>query len=301
MSLIGSKKNPSFSTQIKREFIEPKNKEISLVRQCELLGINRTSIYYQPRAERVEDVEFMRLLDAQYTETPFYGYRRMTVYLQNLGHQVNHKRVLKLMRKLGLEAIYPKPNLSKPNKEHLKFPYLLRGMKIEYSDKGWATDITYIRLKGGFIYLLAIMDWHSRFVIDFEVSNSLESTVFVETLKRALEKSKPEIFNSDQGSQFTAIEWLKVLTEKEVQISMDGRGRCFDNIFVERLWRTVKQEEVYLKEYLDVWEAEESLRKYFDFYNYRRPHQSLGYKTPFEIYQKGLKNKANNGAQAVNF
>lgn len=243
----------------------------------------------------------MRLIDQQYTETPFYGYRKMTVYLQNLGYQVNHKRVSRLMRKLGLEAIYPKPNLSKPNKEHLKFPYLLRGMKIEHSNRVWATDITYIRLKNGFIYLLAIMDWHSRFVIDFEVSNSLESMVFVETLKRALEKDKPEIFNSDQGSQFTAIEWLKVLSEKEVQISMDGRGRCFDNIFVERLWRTVKQEEVYLKEYLDVWEAEESLRKYFYFYNYQRPHQSLGYKTPFEIYQKGLKIKENKGAKAANF
>jgi putative transposase len=156
-------------------------------------------------------------------------------------------------------------------------------------------------LKGGFIYLLAIMDWHSRFVIDFEVSNSLESTVFVETLKRALEKDKPEIFNSDQGSQFTAIEWLKVLSEKEVQISMDGRGRCFDNIFVERLWRTVKYEEVYLKEYEDVWEAEESLRKYFYFYNHERPHQSLGYKTPFEIYQKGLKIKENKGAKVAKF
>lgn len=200
---------------------------------------------------------------------------------------------MRLMRKLGLEAIYPKPNLSKPHKEHLKFPYLLRGMKIEHSNQVWATDITYIRLKGGFIYLLAIMDWHSRFVIDFEVSNSLESTVFVETLKRALEKGEPEIFNSDQGSQFTAIEWLKVLTEKGVQISMDGRGRCFDNIFVERLWRSVKQEEVYLKEYEDVWQAEESLRKYVYFYNHQRPHQSLGYQTPFKVYQAGLKTKEN--------
>ena len=272
-----------------------------MVRQCELLGINRSAIYYQARAESIENIELMRLLEAQYTETPFYGYRRMTVYLRNLGYRVNHKRVLKLMKKLGLEAIYPKPNLSKPAKEHLKFPYLLRGVEIEHSNQVWATDITYIRLKGGFIYLLAIIDWHSRFVLDFEVSNSLESTVFVETLKRALEKGVPKIFNSDQGSQFTAIEWLKVLTEKEVQISMDGRGRCFDNIFVERLWRTVKQEEVYLKEYGDVWEAEESLRKYFNFYNYRRPHQSLDYKTPFEIYQKGLKIKENKGAKAVNF
>jgi putative transposase len=171
----------------------------------------------------------------------------------------------------------------------------------KHSNQVWATDITYIRLKDGFIYLLAIMDWHSRFVIDFEVSTSLESTVFVETLKRALEKGKPEIFNSAQGSQFTAIEWLKVLSEKEVQISMDGRGRCFDNIFVERLWRSVKQEEVCVQEYLDVWEAEESLRKYFYFYNYQRPHQSLGYQTPFESYQKGLKIKENKGAQATNF
>ena len=281
--------------------MEPDNLEISVVRQCQLLGINRSTIYYRGRAQSVEDVELMRLLDVQYTETPFYGYRRMTVYLQNSGFSVNHKRVLKLMRKLGLEAIYPKPNLSKPHKEHLKFPYLLRGVKIERSNQVWATDITYIRLKGGFIYLLAIIDWHSRFVIEFEVSNSLEVAVFVETLERALEKGQPEIFNSDQGSQFTAIEWLKVLTEKGIQISMDGRGRCFDNIFVERLWRTVKQEEVYLKEYLDVWEAEENLSKYFEFYNYRRPHQSLGYKTPFEIYQKGLKIKENKGAKAANF
>jgi len=281
--------------------VESDNLEISVVRQCHLLGINRSTIYYRGRAESVEDVELMRLLDAQYTETPFYGYRRMTVYLQNLGFSVNHKRVSRLMRKLGLEAIYPKPNLSKPHKEHLKFPYLFRGMNIEHSNQVWATDITYIRLKGGFIYLLAIMDWHSRFVIEFEVSNSLESTVFVETLKRALEKGQPEIFNSDHGSQFTAIEWVKVLAEKGIQISMDGRGRCFDNIFVERLWRTVKQEEVYLKEYLDVWEAEENLSKYFEFYNHRRPHQSLGCKTPFEIYQKGLKVKENKGAKAANF
>ena len=286
---------------MKGTFIEPENEQISIKRQCELLGINRTSIYYRERLESVEDLELMRLIDTQYTETPFYGDRRMTVYWQNLGYQVNHKRVSKLMRKLGLEAIYPKPNLSKPAKEHLKFPYLLRGIKIENSNEVWATDITYISLKSGFIYLLAIMDWHSRFVIDFVVSNSLESTVFIETLQRSLAQGRPKIFNSDQGSQFTAIEWLKVLEEKQVQISMDGRGRCFDNIFVERLWRSVKQEEVYLKEYADVWEAEESLIKYFYFYNYERPHQSLNYQTPFEIYQKGLKIKANKGAKNSHF
>lgn len=264
-----------------------------------MLGLNRTSLYYQKQAEKEEDAFLMKLIDAQYTETPFYGYRRMTIYLQQSGYKVNHKRVLRLMKKLGLEAIYPKPDLSKAGKEHLRFPYLLRGIEINCSNQVWATDITYIRLGGGFVYLLVIMDWHSRFVIEWEVSNSLESAVFVETLKRALEKGKPEIFNSDQGSQFTALEWLKVLQTKNVQISMDGRGRCFDNIFVERLWRSVKYEEVYLKEYRDVWEAEESLRKYFDFYNYRRPHQSLKYKTPFEVYQTDLKIQENKGAKTA--
>lgn len=281
--------------------VEPDNEKISVLRQCELLGLNRTSLYYRERPESVEDGELMRLLDEQYTSTPFYGYRRMAVYLQNLGFRINHKRVRRLMRKLGLEAIYPKPNLSKPGKDHLTYPYLLRGVAVEYSDQVWATDITYIRLGSGFVYLLVIMDWHSRFVIEMEVSNSLDSSVFVETLKRALKKSKPKIFNSDQGSQFTAIEWLKILQENKIAISMDGRGRCFDNIFVERLWRSVKQEEVYLKEYADVWEAEESLQRYFEFYNYQRPHQSLKYQTPFEAYQKGRKIEQNKGAKTAIF
>lgn len=286
---------------MRRELVEPNNEKISVARQCQLLGLNRTGLYYRARPESVEDGELMRLIDEQYTSTPYYGYRRMAVYLQNLGFQVNHKRVRRLMRKLGLEAIYPKPNLSKPGKDHLTYPYLLKGVAVEYSDQVWATDITYIRLGSGFVYLLVIMDWYSRFVIEMEVSNSLESSVFVETLKRALKKSKPEIFNSDQGSQFTAIEWLKILQEKKIQISMDGRGRCFDNIFVERLWRSVKQEEVYLKEYADVWEAEESLRQYFEFYNYQRPHQSLKYQTPFEAYQKGRKTEENKGEKTAIF
>jgi putative transposase len=284
---------------VRRELVEPDNKKISISRQCQLLDLNRTGLYYRQRRENKEDGELMRLIDKQYTITPFYGYRRMTVYLQNSGFRVNHKRVRRLMRKLGLEAIYPKPNLSKPGKDHLTYPYLLKGVLIGYSDQVWATDITYIRLSSGFIYLLVIMDWHSRFVIELEVSNSLESSVFVETLKRSLEKGKPEIFNSDQGSQFTAVEWLKVLQENKIVISMDGRGRCFDNIFVERLWRTVKYEEVYLKEYRDVWEAEESLRQYFEFYNYQRPHQSLKYQTPFEVYQKGRKTEQIKGEKAA--
>ncbi len=279
--------------------VEPGNEKISVLRQCQLLGLNRTGLYYRSRTESVEDGELMRLIDKQYTLTPFYGYRRMTHHLQSLGFRVNHKRVQRLMRTLGLEAIYPKPNLSKPGKDHLTYPYLLKGVAVEYSDEVWATDITYIRLGGGFVCLLVIMDWHSRFVIEIEVSNSLESSPFVEALKRSLLKGRPEIFNSDQGSQFTSVEWLKVLQAHNVQISMDGRGRCFDNIFVERLWRSVKQEEVYLKEYADVWEAEESLRRYFEFYNYHRPHQSLGYRTPFEAYQKGRKTEENKGAKAA--
>ena len=203
------------------------------------------------------------------------------------------------MRKLGLEAIYPKPNLSKPGKDHSTYPYLLEGVEIEYSDRLRACDITYIRLGGRFVYLLVILDWHSRFVIEMEVSNSLESSPFVEALKRVLTKGCPEIFNTDQGSQFTSVEWLKVLHENKIRISMDGRGRCFDNIFVERLWRSVKQEEVYLKEYADVWKTETSLRQYFEFYNYHRPHQSLKYQTPFEAYQRGQKTEHNKGAKTV--
>ena len=210
--------------------VEAENGQISVRRQCELLGLNRSGVYYRERSEKAEDARLMRLIDEQYTRTPFYGYRRMTVCLVLLGYVVNHKRVRRLMGKLGLEAIYPKPNLSKPDKQHLKFPYLLKGVEISEPDQVWATDITYIRLHGGFIYLLAIMDWHSRFVIEFVVSNSLESSVFVEALKRAMAKSRPDIFNSDQGSQFTSIEWLRVLQAGGVQISMDGQGRYFDNI-----------------------------------------------------------------------
>ncbi len=197
---------------MRRELVEPDNKKISVVRQRQLLGLDRTGLYYRGRAESAEDGALMRLIDKQYTITPFYGYRRMTVYLRSLGFRVNHKRVRRLMGKLGLEAIYPKPNLSKPGKDHLTYPYLLKSVLIEYSDQVWATDITYIRIGSGFIYLLVIMDWHSRFVIEMEVSNSLEASVFVETLKRALKKSQPKIFNSDQGSQFTAIECATSIT-----------------------------------------------------------------------------------------
>lgn len=272
--------------------IEPKHRQISITRQCELLGLNRSTLYYQQRPAKVEDIELMRLIDEEYTRHPFYGYRKMSCYLQRLGFRINHKRVLRLTRLMGLQAIYPAPNLSKPSKEHLKFPYLLRDIEIQRVNQVWATDLTYIRLKDGFVYLLAIMDWHSRFVIAHEVSNSLETGGFINCLKRAVEMGKPDIFNSDQGSQFTAIEWLKVLQENSIEISMDAAGRCFDNIMVERLWRSVKYEEVYLKDYQDAWEAADGLDKYFSFYNTERPHQSLGYQTPAEVYRHGLKIKS---------
>lgn len=255
------------------------------------MGINRSTFYYRSRPESEEDIKLMRLIDEEYTLHPFYGYRKITSYLQRAGFRVNHKRVLRLMQLTGLQAIYPKPNLSKPGREHLKFPYLLRDIKIERVNQVWATDITYIRLNDGFVYLLAIIDWHSRFVIAHEVSNSLEVSGFINCLKRALELATPEIFNSDQGSQFTSIQWLKVLQDSGIQISMDGRGRFFDNIMVERLWRSVKYEEVYLKDYQDGWEAADGLETYFEFYNFERLHQSLEYQTPMEIYRSGAKNK----------
>lgn len=289
MNLTGLKKNLPCSLEEKKTLIEAGDKRISIVRQCELLGLNRSSLYYQKSDQSDEDCQLLRLIDEEYTRHPFYGYRKMTQYLQRFGFEVNHKRVWRLMKKSGLAAVYPKPNLSKPNKEHLHFPYLLKELEIKRANQVWATDITYIRMRDGFIYLLAIMDWYSRFVIDIEISNSLETSGFVGCLKRAIEHGKPEIFNSDQGSQFTAVEWLKVLQGRGIAISMDGRGRCFDNIMVERLWRSVKYEEVYLKDYRDVWEAEDGLHNYFSFYNYERPHQSLKYQTPAEVYWKGTK------------
>ncbi len=226
----------------------------------------------------------MRLIDEQYTQCPFYGIRKMTAWLCSQGHRVNHKRVGRLMRQMGLEAIYPKPRLSKNEKEHPKYTYLLRGLKIERPNQVWSTDITYIRMRRGFIYLVAILDWFSRYVLAWEVSITLDVTFCLEALDRALRVARPEIFNSDQGSQFTSKEFTDRLKDAHVQISMDGRGRVFDNIFIERLWRTVKCEEVYIKDYNHVPEAIESLGEYFKLYNEDRPHQALGYKTPKQVY-----------------
>ena len=226
----------------------------------------------------------MRLIDEQYTKTPFYGIRKITDALHRMGRVVNHKRVARLMRLMGLEAIYPKPRLSKPCRDNKKYPYLLRGLSIMRPDQVWSTDITYIRLRCGFVYLAAIMDWFSRYVVSWALSITLDADFCVEMLKNALKTGHPEIFNSDQGVQFTSDTFTGVLEKQRIRISMDGRGRAFDNIFVERLWRTVKYEEVYLKEYAGVRDAHDNLQRYFDFYNNERSHQALEYKTPSEVY-----------------
>ena len=256
-----------------------------MTRQCELLGLPRSSLYYQARGESEYNLLLMQLLDEQYTRRPFYGVLRMTEWLRSQGHQVNPKRVRRLLRLMGLEAVYPKPRLSQPEDGYRKYPYLLKGLTITEPDQVWATDITYIRLERGFAYLMAIMDWFSRYVVEWELSLSLEADFCVCALERALSSGSPGIFNTDQGSQFTSEAFTELLKAAEVRISMDGRGRAFDNIFVERLWRTVKYEEVYLKDYEHVLAARGSLAEYFAFYNHERQHQSLDYRTPAEVYE----------------
>lgn len=269
---------------MRRQWIEGNHPQISQRRQCELLEISRSGLYYEPRPESEENLRLMRLLDEQYTRTPFYGIRRMTAWLRQQGETVNHKRVARLMRQMGLEAIYPKPRLSDPAGGHRIFPYLLRGVNITRPNQVWSTDITYIRMKQGFVYLVAILDWYSRYVVAWEVSVSLELNFCLTTLDWALETASPEIFNTDQGAQFTSHEFTGRLQAADIAISMDGRGRALDNIFVERLWRSVKYEEVYLKDYGTVPEAIANLSHYFWFYNHERLHQSLGYRTPAALY-----------------
>lgn len=272
--------------------IEAGNSSISVRRQCQLLGLNRSSLYYAAEPESEENLLLMRLLDEQYTRYPFYGVERMTAWLRAEGFDVNQKRVRRLLRKMGLLAIYPKPDLSKPGAVQAKYPYLLKGLEIERVNQVWSTDITYVRLLQGFIYLVAVMDWHSRYVLAWEVSVTLDSSFCLSALDRALMQGEPEIFNSDQGAQFTSDAFTKKLLSQQIKISWDSKGRALDNIFVERLWRSVKYEEIYLKDYRDVKEAIKGLRNYFEFYNSERLHQSLNYKTPESVYRKGLKQAA---------
>jgi len=258
--------------------------KISIRRQCQLLDVNRSSLYYQPQPVSVETLDIMDRIDKQYTETPFYGVQRMTAQLRRDGLVIGHNRVRRLMRLMGLMPIYPKPNGSKRHPEHKIYPYLLRDVAVEKANQVWSADITYIRMVAGFLYLMAIMDWFSRYVLSWAVSNSLDSLFCVDALEQAMLIGTPDIFNTDQGSQFTSCDFTSILEQAGVAISMDGRGRVFDNIFSERLWRTVKYEEVYLNEYRGVRDVIDDLSDYFDFYNNRRLHQSLGYRTPVEVY-----------------
>ena len=258
--------------------------EISIRRQCELLGVNRAGLYYQPLSESEENLRLMRLLDEQYTRTPFYGSRRMVAWLETQGIEVNRKRVSRLMELMGIEAVYPKPRLSQPGEGHKIYPYLLRDVGVERVNQVWSTDITYIRMAQGFVYLVAVMDWFSRYVLSWRLSLTMELDFCVEALRCALRRGRPEIFNSDQGSQFTSEKFTGELAARQISISMDGRGRCMDNIFIERLWRSLKYEEVYLKDYESVPDARAGIERYFRFYNQERLHQSLQYRTPAAIY-----------------
>lgn len=264
--------------------IEPSHEHLSIQRQCELVGLPRACWYYQPVPEDPENLRIMRLLDEQYTRTPFYGVRKMRIFLDEEKECVNEKRIRRLMRTMGLEAIYPKKNLSKAFWKHKKYPYLLRGLAITRPNQVWGIDITYIRLTHGFVYLVAIIDWFSRYVLSWAVSVTLDVSFCLGALEEALRSGKPDICNSDQGVQFTCDDFTSRLQKENIQISMDGRGRALDNVFTERLWRSVKYEEVYLKDYDTPPTAIENLGRYFRFYNGERYHQALDYRTPAAVH-----------------
>jgi putative transposase len=274
------------SAEDRRLLVEVDHPELSVRHQCELLGLNRSTFYYEPTGASLEDLRLMRLIDEQYTAYPFYGSRKMTEWLTRQGEEINRKRVQRLMRVMGLEAIYPKPRLSAAGRGHKIYPYLLRDVRIERPNQVWSTDITYVPLPSGFMYLAAVIDWYSRYVISWRLSNTLDGGFCLEMLEEALRSGSPEVFNTDQGAQFTAEAFTGRLLSAGVAVSMDGRGRALDNVFVERLWRTVKYEDVYIRYYETVAELLQGLTRYFAFYNQERIHQSLGYETPAEVYRR---------------
>jgi putative transposase len=243
-------------------------------------------LYYTPAAESELNLLLMKLIDEQYMKTPFYGWPRMVAHLNRFGYQVNHKRVRRLMQKMGLQAIYAKPKTTRPSNEHRIYPYLLREISVCRPNQVWSADITYVPMRQGFMYLVAVMDWFTRFVLAWEISNTLDGQFCLRCLNQAMKSGKPEIFNTDQGAQFMAHAFTSTLEEAGVQVSMDGRGRAHDNIFIERLWRTVKYEDIYLNDYATGHELRTGLRRYFHFYNCERPHQSLGYRTPVEFAEE---------------
>lgn len=280
------KKKAQSSVLMEKSMIDPNFTDISIKRQCELLSLSRSSYYYRPDFNKItKNNLYKKLIFEEYIKHPFYGYRKITIAIRKKGYKVNKKRIQRLMQKMGIQAIYPKPNLSKPSSEHKKYPYLLRGLNINHSNQVWATDITYIKITGGFIYLVAIIDIFSRKALSWKISNTLDVDFCIDILKSAIHKyGKPEIFNSDQGSQFTSIEFTNILKNNQIKISMDGKGRAKDNIYIERLWRSLKYEDIYIKEYQTVPECVAGINNYFYFYNTERFHQSLKYETPNDIY-----------------
>jgi len=273
--------------------IDREQRELSVRRQCELLRVPRSGLYYEPESTSPEELALMRRIDELHLRYPFYGSRKLSDALRKEGREANRKRIQRLMRVMDLEAMAPKPKTSEPHPEHVKYPYLLRGLVISRVNQVWATDITYIPMKAGFVYLVAIMDWYSRRVLSWRLSNTLDSNFCVAAVDEAVERfGHPEIFNTDQGSQFTAEDFTKPLRDRGIAISMDGKGRCLDNVFVERLWRSLKYEEVYLHAYDDVAEARTGIGRYLAFYNDERAHQALGYQTPAAFYRAPKKKVA---------
>ncbi len=264
--------------------VDREHPSLSVVRQCKLLYISRSGLYYQPKGISEEDLTLMKLIDRQYLATPFYGARKIAAWLKSQGRQVNRKRVRRLMRLMGIKAIYRRPRTSTPAPGHKTYPYLLGGMEITRPNQVWAADITYIPMARGFLYLVVIMDWYSRYVLSWRLSNTLDAGFCVDALEEALRKGRPDICNTDQGAQFTSEAFTGLLEQHRIRISMDGKGSYNDNLFIERLWRTVKYEEVYLKAYQDGRDARASLGDYFRFYNTEHPHQALGYQTPAEVF-----------------
>jgi len=282
---LAQKKALSPPAEVKRRWIDPGHGELSVARQCALVELARSSYYYTPMAtQSPENLRLMRRIDEMYLQRPFFGYRRITGWLRDQKWTVNEKRVLRLMRLMGLQAVLPGPHTSRRHPEHRVYPYLLRGLTIAAPNEVWCADITYVPMKRGFLYLVAVMDWFSRYVLAWELSNSLETAFCLEALERALKRGLPGIFNTDQGAQFTSEDFTDRLEQAAIRISMDGRGRVTDNIFIERLWRSVKYEDIYLRDYADGTATRQGLERYFRFYNTERRHQALGNRTPSEVH-----------------
>jgi putative transposase len=269
---------------VKRTLVEADHPTLSVRRQCALLGLNRSTLYATPAQESPFNLHLMRLIDEQYLKTPFYGWPRMTAHLRRQGYAINAKRVRRLMQTMGVQALYPKPTTTTSLKKGQVYPYLLRDLTVQHVNQVWSADITYLPLPRGFMYLVAVMDWFSRYVLAWQLSNTLDGAFCLAALQAALQQGTPTIFNTDQGVQFTAQPFIASLHAAQIRISWDGRGRALDNIFIERLWRSLKYEDIYLKDYASVAELQTGLTSYFRFYNQERPHQSLAYRTPTEVH-----------------